>query len=178
MTPPGTIEIRVEQFRQLFNSLDPSPFRERDLDDNAEEYIVSWARELPARQPIEIVVHLPQAEASAAEQHGIESAFQHYFRDRADMAERELREELRIGRRYLWVGLPILAGCLALSQVARRTIEAEGLSFLAQESLIIFGWVASWKAIETLLYEWQPVKRRADLLRRLAVARVVVRART
>ncbi len=178
MTAAGVIEIRVEQFKQLFNSLDPSPFRERDLDDNAEEYIVSWARELPARQPIEIVVHLPEAEARAAAQHGIETAFQHYFQDRADMTQRELREELRIGRRYLWVGLPILAGCLALSQVARRSIEAEGLSFLAQESLIIFGWVASWKAIETLLYEWQPVKRRLDLYRRLAVAHVVVRAPT
>lgn len=176
MSLHGVIEIRVEQFKQLFNSLDPSPFRERDLDDNAEEYIVSWARELPPRQPIQIVVHLPAGEARAAEEHGIEAAVRHYFQDRADMARRELREAWRIGRRYLWVGLPILAGCLALSQVARRTIESEGLSFLAQESLIIFGWVAIWRAIEALLYDWQPLKRRLDLFRRLAVASVVVRA--
>jgi hypothetical protein len=174
---PRVIEIRLEQFRQLFNSLDPSPFRERDLDERAEEYIVSWARELPAREPIQIVVHLPQAEAEAAADHGIQMAISHYFQDRAEMAAREVREELRLGRRYLWVGLPILAGCLALSQIARQVIEAEGLAYLAQESLIIFGWVACWKAIETLLYEWLPVKRRLDLFRRLAVAEVVVRAR-
>ena len=177
MTTPGIIEIRLEQFRQLFNSLDPSPFRERDLDERAEEYIVSWARELPARDPIQIVVHLPAGEAQAAEQHGIHSAIAHYFQDRAETARRALREELRLGRRYLAVGLPILAVCLALSQVARGMIDSEGLGYLAQESLIILGWVASWKAIETLLYDWLPGKLRLDLYRRLAAAEVVVRTR-
>ena len=28
----GTIQVRVGELRQLFNSMDPSPFRERDLD--------------------------------------------------------------------------------------------------------------------------------------------------
>jgi len=28
----------------LFNAMDPAPFRERDLDPNAEEYIVGWGR--------------------------------------------------------------------------------------------------------------------------------------
>jgi hypothetical protein len=36
----GTIEVRVEQITQLFDTLDPFPFRERDLDKDTEEYIV------------------------------------------------------------------------------------------------------------------------------------------
>lgn len=42
------IEVRVSELRQLFNAIDPSPFRERDLDPRAEEFIVEWARDLPA----------------------------------------------------------------------------------------------------------------------------------
>jgi len=42
----ATIEVRVQDIGQLFNSLDPSPFHERDLDDDAEAYIVGWAREV------------------------------------------------------------------------------------------------------------------------------------
>ena len=34
------IEVRVSELKQLFNAIDPSPFRERDLDPNAEEFIV------------------------------------------------------------------------------------------------------------------------------------------
>ena len=36
------IEIRVDRLAQLFHTLDPFPFREKDLDQDAEEYIVSW----------------------------------------------------------------------------------------------------------------------------------------
>ena len=56
------IEVRVEEIAQLFDTLDPFPFRERDLDKHAEEYIVSWARELPRNQPIKIIIHAPENE--------------------------------------------------------------------------------------------------------------------
>ena len=39
-------------------SVDPSPFRERDLDPNAAEFIVSWAGEARRDAPLALVVHL------------------------------------------------------------------------------------------------------------------------
>ena len=33
------IEVHVADLKQLFHSLDPTPFRERDLDPKAEEFI-------------------------------------------------------------------------------------------------------------------------------------------
>ena len=45
------IEIRVAELRQLFNEIDPSPFRQRDLDPRAEEFIVDWASDLPMDKP-------------------------------------------------------------------------------------------------------------------------------
>jgi len=41
------IKVRVAELRQLFNAIDPSPFRERDLDPRAEEFIIEWAGDLP-----------------------------------------------------------------------------------------------------------------------------------
>ena len=46
------IELRVNEIAQLFHTLDPFPFRERDLAREAEEFIVGWARELPAQLPV------------------------------------------------------------------------------------------------------------------------------
>src|ERR1700687_1601659 len=45
-TAANTIEIRIEKIAQLFHSLDPFPYREKDLDNDVEEFIVGWAREL------------------------------------------------------------------------------------------------------------------------------------
>src|SRR6266545_6709844 len=39
------IELRVNNVAQLLHTLDPFPFRGRDLDKEAEEFIVGWARE-------------------------------------------------------------------------------------------------------------------------------------
>jgi len=39
------IEVHVTELKQLFNAMDPSPFRERDLDPNAEQFIIGWARQ-------------------------------------------------------------------------------------------------------------------------------------
>jgi hypothetical protein len=40
--PAGSevIEVRVGELKQLFNAIDPSPFREKDLGPKAEEFIV------------------------------------------------------------------------------------------------------------------------------------------
>jgi hypothetical protein len=64
---------------QLFNSLDPSPFRERDLDPHTEDFVVGWARELPLAAPFTIVVELPPEEAAKSETYRIAEAFSNYF---------------------------------------------------------------------------------------------------
>ncbi len=54
----GLIELKLTELNQLFNSMDPSPFHERDLDHDAEEFIVSWAAEHPRQHDLKLVVHL------------------------------------------------------------------------------------------------------------------------
>ena len=41
------VELNLRDVNQLFNTIDPSPFREKDLDRDAEEFMVSWTREFP-----------------------------------------------------------------------------------------------------------------------------------
>ena len=53
----ATIELRVNYPQQLFNSLDPSPFYERDLDQDAEEYIVDSADEYPLNRPLRLAIY-------------------------------------------------------------------------------------------------------------------------
>jgi hypothetical protein len=56
--PPkcSVIEVHVGELKQLFNAIDPSPFRDKDLDPKAEEFIVGWAKELPRDATLALVV--------------------------------------------------------------------------------------------------------------------------
>jgi hypothetical protein len=179
--PPGSIErteiaIRLHSVSQLFNSFDPSPFLEKDLDADAEDFIVGWVRELPHGAPFDIVVHLPPDEAARPDAARIADATAHYFEYRANVFDRDLRELFRIGRRSLGIGVVALVVCLAMGQFLATMIGPGTLAQLVRESLIIVGWVANWRPIEIYLYDWWPIRRRAQLYRRIAAAPVSVKA--
>jgi len=165
----------VRTIGQLFNSLDPSPFRDKDLAANTEEFVVGWARELPVKAPFTVVVELPPEEAAKPEAAKIGEAFANYFHDRAAVAERELRELFRVGWRSLLIGLVVLVLCLGGSQVVANMIGNAVVARVLEESLIIVGWVANWRPLEIYLYDWWPIRRRILLYRRIAAAPVNVR---
>ena len=172
---PGTIELRVEEISQLFDTLDPFPFRERDLDKDAEAFIVGWARELPRKEPLRLVVHLPKSEADTHQANELGEAMKRYFASRADAARLELKELFRVGRRSLYTGVCVLAACLLLGQVVAGKLGTGYAGRFVEESLIILGWVANWKPMEIMLYDWLPLKRRRDLYGRLAHAEVILK---
>jgi hypothetical protein len=173
---PAVIELQVENIEQLFDTLDPTPFRGRDLDHRAENYIVSWARELPSRSPIRVLVYLRATDGLDEQTKVLGQAMSAYFSYRAEMLTRDLTELLRMGRRALLLGLFILAVCVAAGQLARGHLAGR-LGEMVAEGLVILGWVSNWRPIEVFLYDWWPIVRHRNLLRRLARANVAVALR-
>ena len=169
------IELRVNEIAQLFHTLDPFPFRERDLDREAEEFIVGWARELPVDQPIRIVVHFPDIDVQRRAAKELSEALGRYFAYRADMLQRDQNELFRVGRRSLGIGVPILIACLISARLAAGYLIETPFNRLAEESFLILGWVANWRPLEIFLYDWWPLARRRELYRRLSKAVVEVR---
>lgn len=170
------IAVRARTIGQLFNSLDPSPYRDRDIDAGVEEFVVGWVRELPLSAAFTIAVHLPVEEAAKPQAAEIDDAFAHYFAYRAQVAEQDLRELFRIGRRSLAIGVAVLVACLVTSQLVAAFVPIHMVARVLEESLIIVGWVANWRPIEIYLYDWWPIRRRIHLFRRIAAARVEVKA--
>ena len=163
---PAHIELRLRELAQLFNSMDPSPFVDRDLDQNAEEFILGWAQELPAGREFELVVHLavaPPADRAA----GAEDAVQRYFASRAEMKGRELRQLLRRGRLSLLAGMLFLGACYGLGLLVGG-LGRGSFSVVGKEGLAIVGWVAMWRPLEIYLYDWWPLRAEQVMVRRLA----------
>jgi hypothetical protein len=91
------IEIRLASLHQLFNSFDPSPFHERDLDQDAEDYIVESSDEFPLLTPLTLVIHLP-ADQVPSDTFNLPLAIHNYFAYRLSESRRRLRFFLRDGR--------------------------------------------------------------------------------
>lgn len=177
-SPPGHIEIRLRDVNQLFNSMDPSPFIERDLAREAEEFIVSWAREHSRDVSLHLVLHLetppPVAEHSLER---VTQAIHNFFVYRERLKRLELRELFRRGRASLAIGLVFLTTCLLL--VRALDANTDGTFFgVLRESVLIVGWVAMWRPLEIYLYEWWPLLRAIRIDAQLAKVEVEFKVAT
>lgn len=171
---PALIEVKLADLAQLFNSMDPSPFHERDLDHDAEEFIVSWAQEHARDEPLKLVIHLTKPPAEGAEaQELAQKSVENYFAYRAEMIWREFRQLMKEGRGAMLVGLAFMASC----QFSAIMLFAGSQPWQAvtREGLTILGWVAMWRPLEIYLYRWWPLLGRRRLYQRLAKMAVEIK---
>jgi hypothetical protein len=170
---PRLIEVKVQTLHQLFNSMDPSPFHERDLDRDAEHFILSWAQEYPLRAPLKLVVHLGQKNETPESERRLGESVHNYFAYRADLNHRELRQLLREGWTSLLIGLAFLAICVTVSQTV--TSHLTSWQPVMQEGLTIIGWVAMWRPLDIYLYRWWPIRNLGKVYRKLSAMPVEIR---
>lgn len=165
----GHLRISLRSIRQLFNSLDPSPFHERDLDDDAVRYLVSWAQQTRPDEPLKLTLHLDEIppEGTGQSREWIEESIHNYFAERERLTHLELRRLLRRGRTSLGIGVTFLVACLALAEVVATSMQGV-FPDLLRESLMIAGWVAMWRPLEIYLYDWWPVRQRAQMFHRMS----------
>lgn len=167
------IEIRIGEEKQLFNSIDPSPFRQKDLDPAAEEFIVEWARETHRKADLALVVHVDQRDPKS-DPGQLTDAVHEFFRARAKATRITLRRTFRNGRISLVIGLVAMGLTVALGSLVERWLSDEHLARLLRESLMIGGWVAMWKPLEIFLYDWWPILAEARLYDKLSTMPVRV----
>ena len=173
MPASNVIDVQLTDLRQLFNSLDPSPFHEKDLDRDAEDYIVGWAEELPDAASWELFIQVPDDQLDLARKSDVAGAVHNYFAYRAKENSRKIRFQLREGRSALAIGMAFLVSCMLMRQIASSFVDAPVRQIL-QEGLLILGWVAMWRPLQIFLYDWWPVRHFGRLYRKLATVPVRV----
>lgn len=162
------IEIRLERLEQLYDLLDPAPFRDKALDRAAEAYLLECAEDAPGNEPVRLKVRVPSAlvprEAEVAE------AVHAHFRWLWTRAEKRRVARARMHRFAMLLGVLVLLAALGV----RRLVEthAEGAADILREGLLILGWVALWRPVEWVLFDTWEHRQRRSALERLATAEV------
>jgi hypothetical protein len=161
------VEVRVSELRRLFNAIDPSPFHDKDLDPNAEDFIVDWAKEAHRDARLGLLVHLDRPAGLADEADVLRGAVHEYFNRRAQASRRRLRLLLRTGRTSLIIGVAFLGSFAFLGDLVAGWLTGSRAGPILREGFLIGGWVAMWRPIEIFLYDWWPIRAEARLFDRL-----------
>lgn len=154
------IEIVMQDFHRLFDERDPARFREKDLDDDAVEYIVGSAKEISTARLGRLDVFLNQNVTDELKIL-ISSAIHSFFQYESDLMKRRINETLKLGAKSLFIGLIFLT----LATIASSTLRSPDQNFwhlFFREGFVLLGWVSMWKPLQVFLYDWWPL---ADLLK-------------
>ena len=168
------LELNLVDIRHLFNSMDPAPFRERELDAQAAAYIVDWAREARAGRTLRLRLHLQDRATGADDIAVAGDAVHEYFLRRAAGQRRQLRQLFRVGRISLLIGAVFLGVAIAAGDFLAGMVSKSSYADLLRESFVIGGWVALWRPLEIFLYDWWPIHAEAKLFDRLGQMQVEV----
>ena len=90
----------------------------------------------------------------------VREAIREFFRHRAELSRRQLRELFRRGRTSLAIGVCTLGASIAGGNLVASFFSNHPAHIL-QESLLIGGWVAMWRPMEIFLYDWWPIRAEA-----------------
>jgi hypothetical protein len=163
------IDVHIGDIRQLFHSMDPAPFRERDLDPKAEEFIVESARALSRTAPLRLTVRISETTSTPEDLAALPPAVHEYFARGSASTRVNLRRLLRSGFWSLLIGVSFVA---VVNLVGDWLGQLAGGVF--HESVVIGAWVALWRPLEILLYDWWPMLADVRLFDRLATMEVDV----
>ena len=150
------IEIKLSSVMQLFNSFDPAPFHEKELDSAAEHYIVDTVSDFPKKTLLKILIYLPPDIATTERAMKIPAAIHNHFQYKMLVSDRKFRTHFRHGRITLLIGLSFLTIALVARQYV-STLENHIVAQLVADALLIIGWAAMWEPITVLLYELWPI---------------------
>jgi hypothetical protein len=168
-TPPhatSTVSLRVRHLGQLFSSFDPSRFWDRDLDRDAAAFVEEEFADRPRDRAW--VLNISTADHYDYTHADVQEAVKHYYARLADSTRHRIREQLRIGRVSLAVGVGVFALCMA----GRELFESAPLPRVLDEGLILLAWIALWLPIEQLVSDLIPLIRQRWFYERLARIRV------
>jgi len=151
------IEIKLSSIIQLYNSFDPAPFYEKELDREAEQYIVDIVRDFPKKTEFRIVIYLPGGNSCCEEAQKIPESIRNHFMYLVLMQERKFREMWVYGKFTILVGLSFLAVAMIASQVVADSFSNSRPAQLIATALEIAGWVAMWEPVTVHLYQLWPI---------------------
>ncbi len=171
--PVSTVSMHVRQLLQLFNSLDPAPFWDRDLDPAAATFIEQEFSD--RRRDRHWVLEVTTAETGELSARDVQQAIKVYYERMAMSASKRLREKLWIGQWALLVGVGVFVLCMVTLQSLQQRYAQRAPQLLA-EGLVVLAWVAIWIPVEQLFYDLAPLLRERRFFRRLSLVRVHLRS--
>jgi hypothetical protein len=155
-TDAYVINVVVNKYEDIFNNLDPSPFKRRDLNSNLISFLEDCSSDIPLKQRTVIQFQVPKSGRRQDLEDLITTGLRTYFSFIMNSYSRRIK--MINERNMVFVGISFLL-LLAASFMTR--LKVDNLFFTTlNEGIFIGGWVFMWEAISSNSIEKREIKNR------------------
>lgn len=134
------IEVSLDNYKDVYDDWDASPFKKRDIEVEFNDFIVSSSEDIPLKYKISIVLHLPVDKRDETKEAAIRSAYQNYY----GYALARLNKSLSTLYSKLVAYFLLSLFFLSIGSFFFKGAQSVFLSVL-HEGIFIGGWVFLWE---------------------------------
>jgi hypothetical protein len=131
------IAVALEKYADIFNELDPSPFRKRDLDNDLRVFLEHCSSDIPLNQEIILQFNLTNEAQDKEKEEGIRQGLRTYFSFTTSLLSSEIWKSYEKSAVYAGVSFVLLF----VSYSLRTTIVGNPLYSTLIEGISISCWV-------------------------------------
>jgi len=162
------ISISIDHYGDVFNYLDPAPFKRRDLDPELREYLEACSGDIPLKYPVILQFDSPVAIKDEETEEKVKAGLTTYFQFTTNAFKKDISSSYRKSFTYILTAFLLLG----LSFYFHSFIPEESLFSLSAEGFYIGGWVFLWEAIAILVFKNRELYLQYKRYRRLHAATV------
>lgn len=157
-----------ERYTDIFNELDPAPFRRRDLNHDLRIFLEESSADIPLKNDIILQFNLSNETQDQKKEERIISGLKTYFNLIEHQLAGEINKSYQKGATYV-----IIAFLLLLVAYSLRSITLGDAVFTTLvEGINIGGWVFLWEAISTFAFKKRDVRNRKRHYARFGKAQI------
>ncbi|KDR93920.1 hypothetical protein SAMN02745945_01117 [Peptoclostridium litorale DSM 5388] len=151
------IEVSLDDYNEVFNGWDPSPFKKRDIEPDLKFFLEECSYDIPLKYELEIWFYMPEHMKDIKKERLTEAGIKNNFDFLTHIIGRELRSSKKKTIVYATMAFAFLF--LAYS-VQRNSISGKLLYSIMLEGVFIGGWVFLWEAFSIMFIVDQDVKKK------------------
>ncbi len=162
------IKIKIDRYKDLFNDMDPSPFRNRDLDADFLSFVDNASLDIPLKYPVALQILVPEEIRDVERESRVIAGMRVYYNLLLNSVNRRIAGNLRNFVFYILVSLGLLFTAFYLGS----TLPKNFLWKTFNEGFYIGGWVFLWEALVLLSFKTRELQEESRRLKRTANAAI------
>jgi hypothetical protein len=157
------IKTRIDEYSSLFNDLDPSPLRKRDIDQDFFSYLDEASSDIPLRSHIVLHIQLPLKVKDSNQEDRVKAGLSTYYNFQLLTMNRQISGSYKNFASYL-----VIAFCsLFIAFYLGAIISDSFIEKTLVEGFYIGGWVFFWEALVVLAFKTRDLRDSSKRLKRI-----------